>query len=467
MTADEVRRALGEVLAAPQFARSPKMARLLGYLVEQKLAGRVEGCKEIVIAAEVYGKAAEYDPSVDSLVRVEMSRLRGKLKAHYESAGAAAGIVFEIPAGSYEPHWRAAPQAAVVRRGGPWWVWVAGLAALTGLVWFGALSWRQSRVVELCQEAAAMAPEGRDLLLRTAREMKAAPLDRLMRAAALYEEAIRLDPASEQAWSGLARTYWQAGDYDAGIYGRAEEAAKAVIRLNDRLSAPHFYLGHIALFHRKDVETAWKEMKRAQELNPRNESTYRYLTDLCLLRGRAEEALALLEAGQRFLPESEVVKLARLAALSNLRRWEELRREAAALLWRQPGLAAAHRFFGESLLGSGQAAEAEAAYGKCLELLAVSKPCLLGLGRARAGQGKRAGVREVIDRLRELPMHSASAAVLYAEMGETETALLWLERAFDERDDALPYVLAGEGVRGLAGEARYRALEAKVKASPR
>jgi tetratricopeptide (TPR) repeat protein len=191
------------------------------------------------------------------------------------------------------------------------------------------------------------------------------------------------------------------------------------------------------------------------------------LTDLCLLRGRAEEVLPLLDAGQRYLPESEVVRLARLAALANLRRWDELRREAAALLRRQPDLAAAHRFFAESLLESGQAPEAEAAYGKCLNLLAASKPCLLGLGRARARQGKRGEVREVIERLRQLAMHAASVAVLYAEIGEKGAALEWLERAFDERDDGLPYVLAGEGVRGLAGEARYRALEAKARVAAR
>jgi tetratricopeptide (TPR) repeat protein len=467
MTADEVRQALGEVLVSPQFARSPKMARLLRYLVEQKLAGRAEGCKEMVIAAEVYGKAADYDPSVDSLVRVEMSRLRGKLRAHYEGAGAAAEIVFEIPAGSYEPQWRAGAPAGEVRRAGAWWVWVAGLAAMVGLVWFGVLSWRQGRVMELCQQAAGMAPEDRDLLLRTAREMKAAPLERLMRAAALYEEAAGIDPDSEEAWTGLARTYWQAGDYDPAMYGRAEQAAKRAVRLNERNSAAHFYLGHIAMFHRKDSGTAWNEMKRAQELNPRNESVYRYLTDLCLLRGRAEEVLPLLDAGQRYLPESEVVRLARLAALANLRRWDELRREAAALLRRQPDLAAAHRFFAESLLESGQAPEAEAAYGKCLNLLAASKPCLLGLGRARARQGKRGEVREVIERLRQLAMHAASVAVLYAEIGEKGAALEWLERAFDERDDGLPYVLAGEGVRGLAGEARYRALEAKARVAAR
>jgi len=455
------------VLESPQFVRSPKMARLLTYLVEQKLAGRGEGCKEIVIAAEVYGRGQDYDPSVDSLVRVEISRLRGKLRAHYATAGSAAGVVFEIPAGSYEPQWRAMPEAVEGRRSRAWWVWVAGLAAIVGLSWFGALSWRHSRVVELCQRAAVLAPEDKDLLLRTASEMRAAPLDRLMGAAALYQEALRLDPESQQAWSGLARTYWQAGDYDAGMYDRAEEAARRLSQLNEQLSEPHFYLGHIAMFHRKDLETAWREMRRAQELNPRNESVYRYLADLCLLRGRAEEALPLLEAGQRYLPESAVVRLARLAMLSNLKRWEEMRRESAALLRRQPDLAAAHRFFAESLLESGLAAEAEAAFAKCLDALASSKQCLLGLGRARARQGKRAAVAEVIERLRRLPMHAASVTVLYAEMGENEQAIQWLERAFDERDDALPYVLAGDGLRALAGDARYRALIEKAKAEPR
>jgi hypothetical protein len=43
--------------------------------------------KKYVIGAEVYGKSSSYDPSADSIVRVEVARLRSELLEYYATNG--------------------------------------------------------------------------------------------------------------------------------------------------------------------------------------------------------------------------------------------------------------------------------------------------------------------------------------------------------------------------------------------
>ncbi|MFN7919267.1 MAG: hypothetical protein U0Q16_04175 [Bryobacteraceae bacterium] len=56
-----------------------------------------------MLAVEVFDRTPEYDPKVDTIVRVEARRLRAKLADYYASAGAADPVRIDIPAGSYIP----------------------------------------------------------------------------------------------------------------------------------------------------------------------------------------------------------------------------------------------------------------------------------------------------------------------------------------------------------------------------
>jgi serine/threonine-protein kinase len=99
----EVRAQLQRILASPGFQGANRRARLLRYLVEEVLQGRPDSLKELVIATEVFERAPDYDPQVDSLVRVEMGRLRSRLQEYYGQAGASEPVLIEIPKGSYRP----------------------------------------------------------------------------------------------------------------------------------------------------------------------------------------------------------------------------------------------------------------------------------------------------------------------------------------------------------------------------
>src|SRR5205823_13346160 len=57
--------------------------------------------KEYQIATEVFGRPADFDPHLDSLVRVQAGRLRAKLAEYYASEGVEDPVVVELPKGTY------------------------------------------------------------------------------------------------------------------------------------------------------------------------------------------------------------------------------------------------------------------------------------------------------------------------------------------------------------------------------
>lgn len=106
------------VLASDRFSRSPRLARLLGYLCQKYLDGEAEQIKEYNIATEVLGRPADFDPSQDAIARVEAHRLRKKLKEYYAAEGAHHEIKIVLHPGTYVPVFtrsRSAPPAPVVR----------------------------------------------------------------------------------------------------------------------------------------------------------------------------------------------------------------------------------------------------------------------------------------------------------------------------------------------------------------
>ena len=101
MTPAAIRTQLRALTAAPAFRESERHRRLLEFLVESTLRGEAEGLKEFVIATEVWGRDVSFDPRIHSTVRVEVGRLRSRLKKYYAGQGALDPIRFRIPVGGY------------------------------------------------------------------------------------------------------------------------------------------------------------------------------------------------------------------------------------------------------------------------------------------------------------------------------------------------------------------------------
>jgi hypothetical protein len=90
-----------KLIASHALHGSESLCKLLRYLGKQALEHPGTPVKEYQIATEVFGRQADFDPQLDSMVRVQAGRLRTKLTEYYNTEGATDRIVVELPKGSY------------------------------------------------------------------------------------------------------------------------------------------------------------------------------------------------------------------------------------------------------------------------------------------------------------------------------------------------------------------------------
>jgi len=80
---------------------SESLCKFLKYLGDHAVKHAGSSLKEYQIATEVFGRAADFDPHLDSLVRVQAGRLRAKLAEYYGSEGSEDRLIVEMPKGTY------------------------------------------------------------------------------------------------------------------------------------------------------------------------------------------------------------------------------------------------------------------------------------------------------------------------------------------------------------------------------
>lgn len=104
--APAVRAQLRRMLASRAFARAPRLARFLTYIVDETLAGRFERLKEYSLGVDVFDRGLAFDSKTDPIVRVDARRLRRAIGDYYAGEGAADPVEIELPTGSYQPAFR-------------------------------------------------------------------------------------------------------------------------------------------------------------------------------------------------------------------------------------------------------------------------------------------------------------------------------------------------------------------------
>ncbi|MEN6602411.1 MAG: hypothetical protein ABFD86_08325 [Bryobacteraceae bacterium] len=82
------------------------LKRLLDYLGREAIAGRADDLKEYRVGVEAFGKPEDYDPQLDSSVRVQAGKLRQKIDEYYRTEGLDDPILVDLPKGHYQLEFR-------------------------------------------------------------------------------------------------------------------------------------------------------------------------------------------------------------------------------------------------------------------------------------------------------------------------------------------------------------------------
>jgi adenylate cyclase len=244
----------------------------------------------------------------------------------------------------------------------------------------------------------------------------------------------------------------------------AYPAAEQALKLDPSLSDAHLAMAQILHDLDFDFNGAGAEITQALALNPANSGAFRVASDLALTVGRFDEA----------------------------------RQFAQQAVERDPLAVGNYRALGDADLCSGRLAEAEAAWRKALELNSAAEGIHYRLGVLLIARGEPAaalaemeknpdkewriaglplaldalGRQSEADRALALAVETLAEigpyqiALIYAHRNDLDPAFLWLDRAYQERDGALPIYLKGDPLlRSVRQDPRYRALLKKMNLS--
>ncbi len=100
---DEILQEVDRIAASRCFRNSQRLQRFVAFAVQSTVDGSLDQLKEYVLGREVFDRGSNYDPRLDSIVRVEAQRLRRKLREYYEAEGETDPVLITFRTGSYVP----------------------------------------------------------------------------------------------------------------------------------------------------------------------------------------------------------------------------------------------------------------------------------------------------------------------------------------------------------------------------
>jgi tetratricopeptide (TPR) repeat protein len=256
-----------------------------------------------------------------------------------------------------------------------------------------------------------------------------------------YQDAIRLEPQYAAAWYGLGTAHlvqaWFGEVPATEAAARARTEAERAIRL-DPQSGPAFrLLAGISHFVDWDHVHAESLIRRAQELKPDDAVAFSWHGDFLVDQRRFDEALTSYKRAQAVAPRW----LEPITFIGNVHYFtghpDLAIAEYQRVLDSEPNYGLGNLFLGRAYLAAGQPDKAIAQLRKSDELLGAVPMSRADLAYALASAGQRAEAEGILAQMLErrsegyYPAFAISQA--YLGLGETDSALEWLERATGER----------------------------------
>ncbi|MBW2280924.1 MAG: hypothetical protein JRG76_09440 [Deltaproteobacteria bacterium] len=260
----------------------------------------------------------------------------------------------------------------------------------------------------------------------------------------LFERSVAIDPDFAEGWVALAGTCINLGIAGLGVASRddwasAREAAQRALELDEHLGAAHAALGTVRLFHDWDFPGARSACERAVELSPSDPYALSSLGEYLLFvgLGKSPEANLLSERLLQVAPLDLPARASRIVRFLFLREYERGLEEAERIRELDPEFADANIPFLYWMLGRPEDGVRE--YLACFARGGAG----FDLPREAFRQGsEEAGWDGGVRALTRLMIEGATEGVFgisyvlalhLAVIGETEEAMAWLERAYEER----------------------------------
>jgi serine/threonine-protein kinase len=285
-----------------------------------------------------------------------------------------------------------------------------------------------------------------------------------------FQQAVDLDPGYSRAWVGIADSWIFRGWYSLlaprEAFPKAKAAALKALEFDSTLAEAHASLGHIHLEFDHDWNAAEREYRRAIQLDPNYPTAHHWYGGFLSAMGRHQEALQQAETARQLDPLSAIIQTWVGLRYYFARRYQNAIAEYLKALELDQNFAPAHWHLGWVYEETGELQKGVSEAQRALGIDPDNLLYLASLGHAYAVAGK---VREARATLAQLARASADrhvspyfVALIHIALGDLETGLSWLERAYDEQSPWIGYMRVDPRLDPVRSRPRFQRLLTKA-----
>ncbi|HKR85357.1 MAG TPA: tetratricopeptide repeat protein [Terriglobales bacterium] len=262
-----------------------------------------------------------------------------------------------------------------------------------------------------------------------------------------YNQAIKLAPNYAPIYAHMANSYFFLGFFNSlpprGAWGKVKEAGTLAVEKDDRLPEAHGALALAKLHYDWDFAGAEAEFKRALQLNPNDADIRHEYAHYLMAMGRMAESQAESQRAVELDPMGDGLNSCLCWHSFAARDYEESERLAKHYLASQPDDPWEHTILGWTYEQLRMPDEAITELKKTVEITKGDSFFLAALGNAYGAAGRRTDAEQVLqtlmDRSKKSYVSPFDIALIYASLGEKDSAFTWLNKAANERSTFLIY----------------------------
>ncbi len=284
-----------------------------------------------------------------------------------------------------------------------------------------------------------------------------------------FEKAVEIDPTYALAYAGLADYYNIMGFYAYSSpkesLPKAKQAALKALEIDDTLAEAHSALAFAKWIFDWDMESAEREFKRAIELNPNYSTAHMWYSNFLVTSGRSEECFTEIEKALTLDPLSHTIQACSGSMFYFAGQYDRAISQCTNTLDMDPNFTLARHILTltyEQQLKYAEAIEEGVKIRKDFD----SPQAIASLGYAYARSSKIDEATQLLNELINLSqkkyVSSYHVAAIYTGLNKKEQALVWLEKAVEERSTSLVILKVDPMFDSLHADPRFKEILRKI-----
>jgi TolB-like protein/DNA-binding winged helix-turn-helix (wHTH) protein/Tfp pilus assembly protein PilF len=326
---------------------------------------------------------------------------------------------------------------------------------------------------ERLSKAPSVAPEAYEDYLKGRYYWNKRTDENLTKAIGYFEDATRKDPHYALAYAGLSDCY---AIISATIFGtvpssvsapKAKAAAQRALEIDPTLTEAETSLATVKFNYDWDWPGAAAEFDRAIHLNPSYATAYQRYSLYLMAMGRTRDSFEKINKARELDPLSISINFSLGWRLYMARQFDRAIEQIQNTIEMDPSYELSHLVAGQAYAQKGQFERAVAELRKAVDLSHGTPMMVSALAYTYARSGNKTEAEKLLAQLSaQAKIQYVSPyyfAIVYAGLGENETALDWLDKAFADRSNGLVFLQVEPELDSLRSNPRFIALRKKLE----